>query len=237
MIRKGLSKQQIIVICSRCHGLTPLDAENPMDVFPAFKEDVHGAGVMLGLGDPERMAALGIEAPDGEDVAGCTDCHDAHNTVSLADLSKTESLNSCAGGVLGEECHSSDAIAEKYDFVNAYESYQDTHHGKALLLGQEDVAVCSDCHNSHGILKADDSESTISAENRADTCGQDDCHGATLSVATGSMHMRDSVSIAGVSVSELIKLFYSILIPGVVGFFGLYIVTDFIRSISGKGGE
>ncbi len=237
VVQKGLSKQQIIVICARCHGLTPIDTENPKDVFPDFKEDVHGKGVMLALGDPERMAALGIEAPDGEDVAGCTDCHDAHNTVSLADLSKTESLNSCAGGVLGEECHSSDAIAEKYDFVNAYESYQDTHHGKALSLGQENVAVCSDCHNSHGVLTADDSASAISAENRADTCGQEDCHDATLSVALGSMHMIDPVSIAGVSVSGLIKLFYTILIPGAVGFFSLYVVTDFIRSISGKGGE
>jgi len=235
VVQKGLSKQQIIVICARCHGLTPLDAENPKDVFPEFKEDVHGAGIMLGLGDPERMATLGIEAPDGEDVAGCTDCHDAHNTVSLAELSKKESLNSCAGGTLGEDCHSSDAIAEKYDFANAYDTYQDTHHGKALSLGQEDVAVCSDCHMSHGVMRADDPESTINSDNMADTCGQDDCHGATLSVATGSMHM--SPKVGDVSVSGLIKLFYTILIPGAVGFFGIYVVTDFIKSISGKGGE
>jgi hypothetical protein len=237
VVRKGLTKQRIMSMCTRCHGLSPLDPENPKDVFPLYRDDVHGQALMVSFGEPDRMETLGIESPDGEDAPGCTDCHDAHKTTRLKDLTKRESVITCAGGELGEECHSSDAVAEKYGFVNAYETFQQTHHGKALSLGKENVPVCSDCHSAHGVLKADDPESTISAKNRAETCGQEDCHATTLNVALGSMHLKDPVSIAGVSVSGLIKLFYSIFIPVVVGFFTLFVVTDFVRSITGRGGE
>ncbi len=237
VVRKGLSKAQIISMCARCHGSTPLDAENPKDVYADFRDDIHGASIMLSQGDPGRMDALGLEASTGEDAPGCTDCHDAHNTVALKDQGLQESINTCAGPVIGEGCHSSDAVAEKYELSNSYETYQNTHHGKALSFGVETVPGCSDCHKSHGIVSADDSASPMSIENRADTCGQEDCHNAQLNVALGSMHFNDPISIAGVSASSLIDLFYSIVIPVVVGFFGLFVVTDFVSSITGRGGK
>ncbi len=239
-VRKGLNTQQQIAMCARCHGLSPQDPESPNDVFPLYKSDVHGQAAMVNLGNPNKMAAMGLEAPvseDSKDAAVCTDCHDSHKTKKAKDITLQEKVTSCSGGVEGEKCHSSDAVSEKYGLVNAYETYLDTHHGKALSLGKENVPGCSDCHTSHSVLKADNPEATISAKKRADMCGQEDCHATKLNVALGSMHFKDPVSIAGVSPSLLIKLFYSAFIPVVVGFFTLYVVTDFLKSITGRGGE
>lgn len=239
VVKKGLSSQQIISICARCHGLSPQDPDSPNDVFPMYKYDVHGQTAMVNLGNAQRMAAMGLEAPvsdNSKDAAVCTDCHDAHKTKKAKDITLREKVTSCSGGAEGERCHSSDAVADKYGFTNAYATYLDTHHGKALVLGKDNVPSCVDCHTPHTVLKADNPEAKINPTKRADLCGQKDCHDATLNVALGSMHFKDPVAIAGVSVSGLIKLFYSIFIPVVAGFFTLFVVTDFLRSIT-RGGE
>lgn len=178
-VRKGLNKQQLIAVCARCHGLSPQDPENPKDVFPAYKYDIHGQTAMVNLGNPTRMAAVGLEAPvseDSKDAAVCTDCHDPHKTVRAKNLSKQAMTSTCAGGVIGEKCHSSDAVAKKYGISNAYETYQDNINGRQLTIGNPNAPGCADCHGAHGILPQKDPTSRTNPVNLEKVCSQKDCH-------------------------------------------------------------
>ena len=42
------------------------------------------------------------------------------------------------------------------------ETYLDSYHGKAFFLGDDQTAVCTDCHGGHKILPASDPASTVS---------------------------------------------------------------------------
>ena len=88
----------------------------------------------------------------------CGDCHNAHNIVSPGTAEfHTAELAMC------QRCH-----------PNAAETYKDSYHGKAYLLGSGKTAVCSDCHTGHGILPASDPKSSVSQQNLVATCRT--CH-------------------------------------------------------------
>jgi hypothetical protein len=88
----------------------------------------------------------------------CTDCHTYHQ-IRTAELSpwRLEVTRECG------HCHE-----------EAVETYRDTFHGKVTALGFTRVATCADCHDSHEIYPAENSLSTVSAENRLATCQS--CH-------------------------------------------------------------
>lgn len=76
------------------------------------------------------------------------------------------------------KCHSN------IDFMRLYQpriatdqvsQYYTSLHGKKLLQGDENVADCSSCHSSHGILSAKDPRSTVYKLNVPNTCNK--CHG------------------------------------------------------------
>jgi cytochrome b subunit of formate dehydrogenase len=56
----------------------------------------------------------------------------------------------------------------------AYNSYQESVHGKAVAAGSEKAAVCTDCHGEHDILSAVDPKSPINKFNVPATCAK--CH-------------------------------------------------------------
>lgn len=92
------------------------------------------------------------------EAAVCTDCHKGH-TISTTEKDKWKLalIDNCG------TCH------EK-----ALDSYRHSYHGKVTSLGYTKVARCSDCHGSHNILPVSDPYSTLSTQNRVDTCKQ--CH-------------------------------------------------------------
>jgi cytochrome b subunit of formate dehydrogenase len=100
----------------------------------------------------------------------CTDCHSAHQIESpLGNNFKARSDERCG------RCHQ-DRLAH----------YRDTYHGKAMALGQpnvaSDVAACYDCHGYHDVLKPSNPASHLSKANIVGTCQK--CHpGATASFA------------------------------------------------------
>jgi cytochrome b subunit of formate dehydrogenase len=88
----------------------------------------------------------------------CADCHDAHNIVPPGtEAFRQQQMEMCG------HCHE-----------DARDTYLNSYHGKAYLLGNEDTAVCSQCHGSHRILPADDPQSMVSPENVVATCAT--CH-------------------------------------------------------------
>ena len=65
-------------------------------------------------------------------------------------------------------------------------SYRESVHAKAIARGNTLAAVCTDCHNSHDILPASNSQSSIAKVNIPSTCGK--CHQTEASEFTQSVH-------------------------------------------------
>lgn len=177
VVRKGLSSQQIMGICARCHGLTPIDPDSPKDVFVDFRNDVHGQAAMVSLGDPDRLSALGLEAADGEDSPVCAGCHDSHRTKRFTDEESKVHVTKIAATCASEECHGSDKVAKKYDMVNALETYEENNiMGRMLAIGNPNAPGCGNCHGGHGILPSEDPDSSTNPANVREVCAQEDCH-------------------------------------------------------------
>lgn len=72
-------------------------------------------------------------------------------------------------------CHADQAEMAQYG-LSAYqhEEYKKGGHGKALYNGDTNVAVCTDCHGTHRILRIDDPRSDVWHGNIARTCAK--CH-------------------------------------------------------------
>ncbi len=239
-VRGGLSKQQSIAMCARCHGLTPLTPESPKNVFPDYLSSVHGQSVVVGgLGDPARVgkSEVDFEVTGELGSAVCTDCHNPHATKSKDDPTSETYKDNVVKVCAGEDCHASGEVAEKFGIVNAVETYQKTHHGRAAQFGVEGVPNCIDCHvassGSHKILSKTNPQSDVHPDNVAKICANEDCHNVEFNVGSGSMHGKDRSNTIG----NLINLFYWILIPSVVGLFALYIILDFTLLMGKKGGK
>jgi nitrate/TMAO reductase-like tetraheme cytochrome c subunit len=141
--------------CLDCHSA--LDA--PLKVTPEqYAQDIH--------------AAKGLD---------CTACHggDAKNPDTA--MSKAAGFKGkpkradipklCAG------CHSDGAYMRKYNpslRTDQLAQYHTSVHGQRLAKGDENVAVCTDCHGVHGIRPANDSQSKVNPMNVVSTCGA--CH-------------------------------------------------------------
>jgi len=88
----------------------------------------------------------------------CTNCHSAH-VISEIDQDKFMYEITIQCGI----CHQ-----------KLSETYKDTYHGKAYMLGDLRAARCSDCHGSHSIYKIENPNSQLSYKNIVNTCKQ--CH-------------------------------------------------------------
>ncbi|GAB4323463.1 MAG: hypothetical protein Kow00127_16170 [Bacteroidales bacterium] len=106
----------------------------------------------------------------------CTTCHGSHFVQSRYDDTsptyRTQIPSLCG------ECHREDGkavqSAELHE-VNAFADYSTSVHGKGLTeKGLLPSAVCTDCHNTHYILKETDERSSVFKKNIPATCAR--CH-------------------------------------------------------------
>lgn len=71
------------------------------------------------------------------------------------------------------ECHLS-AMSGTNSYTKSLIQYENSVHGKAILEGNADAAVCVDCHGAHKLQKASNPKSRINRKNLHNVCGQ--CH-------------------------------------------------------------
>jgi predicted CXXCH cytochrome family protein len=110
----------------------------------------------------------------------CVDCHGGDPTdMEITAMSHGEGFKGrptrreiprfCA------RCHADRALMGQYGLsTHQFEDYQTSRHGKAWLAGNDDAAVCTDCHGQHAILPPDDPRSTTARLQIPKTCGR--CH-------------------------------------------------------------
>jgi cytochrome b subunit of formate dehydrogenase len=129
--------------------------------------------------------AKAIKAGD-QAAARCTDCHGSiHEILPSSDpnsrTSHTNIPKTCA------VCHD-DAAKMGNAGLTAQPavSYPESVHGLAVAGGSQKAAVCSDCHGSHDIRAAGDSQSSIFKANVPQTCAK--CHETQKSEFMASIH-------------------------------------------------
>jgi len=112
----------------------------------------------------------------------CTDCHggDAKQADKKAAmcpiagfkprLNKKDIVNLCAS------CHSDERMMTPYGLLtDQYDLYLISIHGQRLFeKGDTNVAVCTDCHATHDMMKPSDPRSLVYATNVPKTCAK--CH-------------------------------------------------------------
>ena len=126
-------------LCLSCHLDDPKVRERmgPKAGFiAAYDKSVHGAALHAGK----------VEAPT------CVDCHGSHDMAKGYDenslATKSRVAQTCG------KCH--DKIASQY---------ATSVHGVAMMKGNLDSPVCTDCHGEHGILKTKDPNSPVAPAN------------------------------------------------------------------------
>jgi predicted CXXCH cytochrome family protein len=128
-------------------------------------------GDTISLSVDEESLAHSVHGDDNEWRAlDCTDCHGAKTyphepvTAESARDYRLQNYELCAG------CHE-----------QKYEQTQDSVHAAALAAGQEEAAVCTDCHGAH-----DTPPPSVPRERISHTCQQ--CHSTVFDAYASSVH-------------------------------------------------
>jgi hypothetical protein len=208
--------------------------------YKEWSESVHGTAYLNG----------------NTDAPGCTDCHADPESSEITTASfRLEIPARCA------RCHADETLMSQYDIASdVYQTYQADYHGttieyfRAINNGNDsdipaaseekeqnekqasiDIermryeAVCSDCHGSHAIYKSENPISAVSSVNLVTTCQK--CHkDAESNVSDASMGHFRSDSNSSILL-YIIKLFYLILIPVVVGGMLAFIGLDILHRL------
>jgi nitrate/TMAO reductase-like tetraheme cytochrome c subunit len=112
-VRSTIHRANIAGTCASCHE----------GILETFRGSIHFTG----------------EAPEGERLPMCNDCHSSHEiTEADAEGFIREIVSTCG------HCHE-----------DVTESYFETFHGKVVKLGYTDTAKCQDCHGAHDMCCAD----------------------------------------------------------------------------------
>ncbi|MBI2376562.1 MAG: hypothetical protein HYV07_21380 [Deltaproteobacteria bacterium] len=208
----------VVETCGRCHE----------DEVSAYVKSAHGKasrkpGFSWELDGEGNVLAPGPDSEGPVQPPVCSTCHLMHK-------------NGNGNGKHGERSAAAPHSAQfRLDVVKEcghchqrlMETYPETYHGKATLLGDASVAKCSDCHTAHDNLPASDPESSVSDAKRGETCRK--CHeGASDAFARfwphGDPHDREKYPAL-----FWVFAFMTTLLISVFTFFGAHTIMWIVR--------
>lgn len=205
--------------CNDCHG--------SHDIKPSRDSDSHSnrghiteacVKCHVGIEKTYEQSVHGRLLLEGDERAPvCIDCHTAHDIERPSNAHFKQSSDVRCG-----KCHE-----------DQLDRYHETYHGKAMALGQADVApevaACYDCHGHHDVLPVSNPESKLSDQNIVNTCGE--CHaGANLSFTRYQPH-ADPHDAKNYPVLNKAYWFMTSLLIGVFVFFGIHTLLWVARAI------
>ena len=130
---------------------------------------------------PAEEARSGIHQTQGVSCAGCHGGDPASDDSAVAMSAARGFKGKLAATAIPEmcgSCHSNAAYMLRYAPnipTDQLPQYRTSKHGKALATGDTNVAVCTSCHGTHGILPPSDARSPVYPTRIVETCGR--CHG------------------------------------------------------------
>jgi predicted CXXCH cytochrome family protein len=211
---KGLLPSAVCTDCHTTHYVLKEDDErssvNPKNI-PATCATCH-----KGIYDEYIKSDHAISVDDKtHKYPTCADCHSAHEISYITqDDFMSEVTYQCGN------CH--------HDLS---ETYLETYHGKAYMLGYLEAAKCSDCHGAHDIYKSSNPLSAVSSQKIVETCQQ--CHPDANIRFTG--YLTHATHHNKTKYPVLYYTFWGMtsLLIGVFGFFGIHLLLWLPRSFQG----
>lgn len=196
--------------CERCHS----------QIYSLYEDSVHGAA-LIGEGNP--------------DVPTCVDCHGVHDVEGPSNSPfHLFSPQICA------RCHADEQLMAKYGIsTDVFDTYVSDFHGTTVVIfetiapdQETNKPVCIDCHGVHDILPPDNPNSTVIKANLLRTCQK--CHpdATTNFPAAWLSHYRPSPEHS--PLVYYVRLFYMILIPGLIGGMLIFVLIDGGRRLLNK---
>lgn len=145
----------------------------------------------------------------------CSECHTEHSITAVSNLD-----NRTRARIKQEEtciqCHQSLLLAERFGMDNEdLVGYQDSYHGLAVMRGDDDAAMCIDCHGVHAILPKEYENSTVHKDNVRETCQK--CHtnaGQNFAESYSHTHGEDTQTSKINSIVEDIYIWLIIVVIG-----------------------
>jgi formate dehydrogenase gamma subunit len=126
---------------------------------------------------------------NGSRAATCLDCHTKNRdmTTILPANDPRSTINRSNIAETCGRCHGDKSVMQGSGISNRpLLSYRESVHAKAIARGNMKAAVCTDCHNSHNIEPASNSQSSIAKVNIPTTCGK--CHTSEATEFMQSVH-------------------------------------------------
>ncbi len=200
-------RSRIPQTCQKCHS----------QIYNQYKDSVHGA------------ALLDESNPD---VPTCIDCHGVHNIGDpMTNQFRLYSPQLCA------KCHANKPMMNKYNIsTDVFNTYVADFHGTTVEMFAKmspnqpvNTPVCYDCHGIHDIKKIDDPQSPVFRQNLLKTCQR--CHPDATANFPASWMSHYIASPDQYPVVYYVNLFYTILIPLVIGGMAGFVLLDAARRI------
>ncbi len=200
------SRRQISFTCGKCHGR----------IAETYRSSVHGAALM---------------SDDNPDVPTCVDCHRAHATADpRSPAFRADSPQLCAG------CHSDQEMMTKYGLsTKVFETYVADFHGTTAQLFESvtpdrplNQAVCYDCHGYHDVYPVHGVGREQIELKLLQRCRV--CHPSATTRFLSAWTGHYIPSPERYPWIYYVRLFYRFAIPGIVGFFLVYIALDWRRA-------
>ncbi len=218
---RALVKMGLIVApsCNDCHGVHDIKRSVDKDSHTNHTNIANTCGTChLGIEEVYRESVHGQLLAKGDRRGPvCTDCHSAHDIEKPA-TAHFKGLSDISCG----KCHE-----------DRLKHYRETYHGKAMALGQpnvaSDVAACYDCHGHHDVFPVGDPRSRLSKDKIVDTCRQ--CHPNANTKFTQYQPHANPLDKVNYPILNKVFLFMTALLVGVFGFFGLHTIFWLVRSI------
>ncbi len=143
-----ISSYYIPNTCGKCHS----------EIVEEYKKSIHWIRAKKGI----------KESPV------CNDCHSEHSIHAINTVNKEAEVRKIQERTCFH-CHSDPKMMERFNVQGGQaQNYRDSYHGLAVMRGDEDAAMCVDCHGVHEILPEAHPESKVNHANVRQTCQQ--CH-------------------------------------------------------------
>lgn len=188
--KPNVPRANIDKTCGRCHAKVEAD----------YVKSVHGAALLSG----------------NVDVPSCTDCHGAHGFKDPREIAQRLGQPELCG-----TCHSNAEKMAKYGISpNVLKSYLADFHGSTVSMLKSEmqapvVALCSDCHGIHDIVKTHDENSHVVKKNLVKTCQK--CHPQAKDNFPAAWLSHWEPTLKKAPLVYGITMFYRIFIPFIIG--------------------
>ncbi len=165
--------------CTSCHATHAIkNRVQPGSTISSFHVPDTCGRCHEAIADDYRQSVHWTQARRGIHAAPvCNDCHSEHDVQLVTPEGDKKSRhavrllqnNTCI------RCHQDPVMTERFALSGSRAGeYLDSYHGMAAMRGDEDAALCIDCHGAHKILPKKHPDSLVHPDRVVETCRK--CH-------------------------------------------------------------